>query len=320
MRKKVLITGITGFAGSHLADYLISQKNYDVFGTYLNDKSLQNVDEIKHAIDLARVDLTNEQHVFDLVKNTKPEFVFHLAALSSPGDSFNNPKETITNNVVAQINLLEAIRSRASNNPRILIISSADVYGNVLPSDLPIDEDTSFAPDNPYAVSKLTQDFLGLQYFLSYKLEIVRARPFNHIGPRQSPNFVIATFAKKIAEIEKGVEKAVLHVGNLKTKRDFTDVRDMVVAYLAVLEKGKVGDVYNIGSGVSHSIKHVLHTMLSFAKVPIKIEVDKSLFRPSETENRLCDVTKFQKVTSWKPTMPLEKSLRDTLDYWRNIV
>jgi len=175
-------------------------------------------------------------------------------------------------------------------------------------------------PTNPYAVSKIAQDFLGLQYFLSYGLKIVRVRPFNHIGPRQSPRFVVPSFAKQIAEIEKGKKENILHVGNLSSRRDFTDVRDMVAAYLLSLEKGDLGDVYNIGSGVSRQISKMLDMLLSLSSKKIDVEIDKSLFRPKDDPELVCDKSKFTKQTGWEPKIEIEKTLKDTLDYYRNIV
>lgn len=255
----------------------------------------------------------------DLVRKSKPDYVFHLAALTSPSESFSNPSLTITNNTTAQVNLLEAIR-KSNSNAAILIISSADVYGLVDKKDLPIDEETPLMPVNPYAVSKLTQDFLGLQYFLSYGMKVVRVRPFNHIGPRQSPHFVVSSFAKQIAEIEKGGKEKVINVGNLSSKRDFTDVRDVVAAYLLALEKGKSGDVYNIGSGTSYKISEILDKLISLSADNIKAEVNRDLIRVKDEPELLCDRTKFTNQTGWKPSIDIETTLKDTLDYWRNIV
>ena len=201
-----------------------------------------------------------------------------------------------------------------------MVISSADVYGLVSKDDLPIKEQTNFMPANPYAVSKITQDFLGLQYFLSYKLKIIRARPFNHIGPRQSPHLVVSSFAKAIAEIEKGKREPVFDVGNLSAKRDFVDVRDMVVAYSKILEKGQDGEVYNIGRGASYQIKDILDKMLSFSSAKIEVKKDSDLFRPSDTPDLICDNSKLKKTIDWEPIIPIEKTLKDTLDYWRNII
>lgn len=318
--KKVFITGITGFAGSFLAEYLISLGNFTIKGTYLTEESLSLVSGIKDKIELVKLNLLDDRKVNVLIDKYKPDIVFHLAALTSPADSFQNPAATITNNVTAQINLLEAIRKNNLLDTKILVVSSADVYGIVDKKDLPIDEKTEFRPTNTYSVSKIAQDFLGFQYFLSYGLKIIRVRPFNHIGPRQSPKFVVASFAKQIAEIEAGKIEPTIFVGNLSAKRDFTDVRDMVKAYLLAAEKGDIGDVYNIGSGSSYGISEILDKLLSLSKKQIRIQVDKSRFRPSDEQELICDRKKFTDKTGWEPAIPLETTLKDTLDYWRKII
>ena len=318
--KNILITGISGFAGSFLAEYLVLQNRGKISGTYLEEASLANIENVKTKVNLLKLNLTEEEKVFNVVEETKPDFIFHLAALTSPKVSFDNPFVTIQNNVKAQLNLLEAVRKLDLLNTRILIVSSAEVYGIVEKKDLPIDEDTKLMPASPYAVSKITQDFLALQYFLSYSSRIIRVRPFNHIGPRQAPYFVVSAIAKKIAEIEKGKTDNIILVGNLDSKRDFTDVRDMVVAYSLAIEKCKLGEVYNIGSGKSYRISEILDKMLSLSKAKIKIRVDKSLLRPSDNPDLLCDRSKFTNLTGWEPKIPIDKTLKDTLDYWRNII
>ena len=318
--KNILITGISGFAGSFLVEYLVSQNRGKISGTYLEEASLSNIENVKTKVNLFKLNLTEEKKVLNIVKEVKPDFVFHLAALTSPKESFDNPFETIENNVKAELNLLEAVRKLKQLNTRILVISSSEVYGIVEKKDLPIDEDTKLMPASPYAVSKITQDFLALQYFLSYNSRIIRVRPFNHIGPRQAPYFVVSAFAKKIAEIEKGKADNILFVGNLDSKRDFTDVRDMVRAYSILIEKGREGDVYNIGSGRSYEISEILNKMLSLAKTKIKVRVDESLLRPNDNPDLVCDRTKFTNLTGWKPEILIDKTLKDTLDYWRNII
>ncbi len=314
--KKVFITGITGFAGSFLAEKLVSQ-GFDVSGTYLSDDSLINISSIKDKIKLSKVDLQNSQDVNIVLAENTPDYIFHLAALSSAAQSFDNPSQFINNNIDVQVNVLEAVRY-AKISPRVLIVSSAEVYGDVLAKDLPIDEETPLRPVNPYAISKIAQDFLGLQYFLSYKIPIVRVRPFNHIGPRQSPNFVVAAFAKKIAEIEKGKSEAILKVGNLTARRDFTDVRDMMSAYIQILEKGEAGEVYNIGFGKSYKIEDILNRLLSLSSKEIKVESDPGLIRPVDTADLVCDNSKIEKNTGWKPVIPIDETLKETLDYWRS--
>lgn len=318
--KKVLITGITGFAGSYLAEQLLLGKKYDISGTYLFEESLGNVKSVKDKLNLIKADLSEEKSVFKIIKDVSPDIIFHLAALTSPADSFKNPIATLNNNISLQVNLLEAVRKLDLLDTKILITSSADIYGIVKKEDLPIDEQTQLMPANPYSVSKIAQDFLGLSYFLSYKLKIIRVRPFNHIGPRQSPNFVVASFAKQIAEIEKGKREPILHVGNIETRRDFTNVKDMVRAYILAIEKGKDGEVYNIGSGVSYKISDILNKLISMSSSKIEIEKDEALFRPGDTPDLVCDARKFIELTGWKPQISIDTTLKNTLDYWRNII
>jgi len=318
--KNILITGISGFAGSWLYDYLSKEfSDYQISGTYINEETLHTISN-KERVQLIQIDLMQEDAVNNLIKTTMPDRIFHLAALAAPGASFKNPSLTITNNITAQMNILEAARKQNLHETKILVVSSADIYGIVSQEHLPIDENTELHPTSPYAVSKIAQDYLGLQFFLAYKLPIVRIRPFNHIGPRQSPQFVVARFAKEIAEIEKGQKESVLHVGNLDARRDFTDVRDMVRAYTMILEKGRPGEVYNIGSGTSYTIAHILKLLISFSKTKITIETDPALFRPVDNPELISDARKMKQLTGWKPKIPLEQTLKDTLDYWRGIV
>lgn len=316
--KRVLITGITGFAGSHLAEHLASKNEYEISGTFLIDESLINIKAIKDKVNPVKLDLNDKNRVFSIIKSIKPDLIFHLAAFTSPFDSFKNPTETILNNIAIQLNILEAIRD-ANLDSRILIVSSADVYGLVSKKDLPINEHMEFKPTNPYAVSKITQDYLGLQYFLSFKMNIIRVRPFNHIGPRQSPHFVVSSFAKSIAEIEKG-KTPIIHVGNLDSKRDFTDVRDMVRAYSLILDKGKIGDVYNIGRGISYKIEEILNKLLSLSTIKIKVENDPKRIRPSDNPELVCDSSKVKALIGWSSEISIDQTLKDTLDYWKKIV
>jgi len=319
--KKVLITGISGFAGSHLAEFLISKKEYFVSGTYLLEDSVKrNNWKIKDSIKLIKIDLTYTKQVNSLIKSIKPDLVFHLAALPYTSASFKNPLSTLQNNIAAQMSILLAIKENKMFDTKVLVVSSAEVYGLVDKKDLPINEETKLMPTSPYAVSKIAQDFLGLQFFLSYNLKIVRVRPFNHIGPRQSTSFVVAAIARRIAEIEKGKHEAIISVGNLTPKRDFTDVRDMIRAYVLAIEKGEFGQVYNIGSERSYRISEILDSLIKLSKSKIKVRIDKNLLRPVDIPELLCDATKFRKLTNWHPDIPIDITLKDTLDYWRGMV
>jgi GDP-4-dehydro-6-deoxy-D-mannose reductase len=317
--KKILITGISCFAGSFLAERLLKEKDVKIFGTILKNTQSLNISHIQDKLHLYALDLLDTNVVSSMISETMPDEIYHLAALTAPSLSFSKPAETISNNVTAQVNIFESIRKIENYLPRVLITSSADVYGIVEKKYLPINENTPLRPANPYAVSKIAQDYLALQYYLSYKIPIIRVRPFNHIGPRQALHFVVSDFSKRIVDIEKGILAPVIKVGNLHAKRDFTDVRDMVYAYSLLMEKGESGQVYNIGSGTSRSIEDILHQLLLMSKKKISIQMDKSLIRPSDNPELICDAKKITDLTGWKPKIPFEKTLRDTLDYWRDI-
>lgn len=311
--KKALITGINGFVGNHLLHYL-RQNDIEVYGSIKPGSEKRD----SGAKELYDVDILNFEELSNVIRTIAPDYIFHLAALTSPSESFKAPQETVKSNIIGQINILQAVKDNELMNTKTLVVSSAEVYGNVKQENLPINENCPLSPTSPYAVSKIAQDFFGLQYFLAHKVQSIRVRPFNHIGPGQSPFFAIPSFAKQIASIEKGQQDAVIKVGNLQAKKDFTDVRDVVKAYLLLMEKGEVGDIYNIGSGASYKIEDILHMLLSFSAKEIQIEQDQSLMRPSEIPELVCDSSKLKNVTGWSPTIPIEDSLRDTLDYWRN--
>jgi GDP-4-dehydro-6-deoxy-D-mannose reductase len=225
----------------------------------------------------------------------------------------------LQNNIQGQLNLLQALLDLGAT-PRMMIVGSNEEYGLVRAEDLPLTEDTPLRPNSPYGVSKVAQDMLGLQYFLSHQLPLIRVRPFNHIGPRQASGFVAPDFALQIAQAEVGERLPRITVGNLKVQRDFTDVRDMVRAYYLAITLGVPGDVYNIGSGQSHSISELLEVLLSYSRVDITVETDPERLRPSDVPVVRCDASKFRGLTGWEPTIPFESSLRDVLDYWRRQV
>lgn len=318
--KKAIITGITGFAGSHLAELLVHEKQYEVVGIHASDRHLENISSVEHDIRLKKVNLMDGKQIYEVIRDIKPEVIFHLAASASVGNSFERAADYIINNSTSQINLFEAVKVNNLLDTKIIVISSANIYGKVSSEDLPMDENTPFNPDNPYAVSKITQDYLGLCYFSAYKLPIIRLRPFNHVGPRLSPEISLARFAKQIAEIEKGQKEPIMMVGNLETKRDFTDVRDMVRAYAIAAEKCEAGEAYNIGTGTSYKIADMLQMLLGLAKLKIEVKSEEKLFRPSDIPELRADASKFKHTTGWKPSIALEKTLQDLLAYWRNIV
>ncbi len=316
---RALVTGASGFAGSHLCEYLLTQPGWEVYALSFPGWPTTHLDPIRAQIVLLSGDLMVADWVERTVAETRPDVVFHLAAQSSPSASLVDPAGTLVNNVVAQVNLFQAIL-KAGLDPVVLVVGSGDEYGLVRPDEVPVDEDTPLRPANPYAVSKIAQDFLGLQYFLSHRLRAVRVRPFNHIGPRQAPVFVTADWAQQIAEIEAGLRPPIVQVGNLQARRDFTDVRDMVRAYYLAVTLGEPGEVYNLGSGKAYAVEEVLQTLLALSCVPVKVEVDPRRLRPSDIPVIACDSTRFRRRTGWEPRIPLEQSLRDILDYWRGQV
>jgi GDP-4-dehydro-6-deoxy-D-mannose reductase len=310
-----LITGAGGFAGSHLADYLLAQPDADteVWG---GDRIGQPRPYHPPGLKLLGVDLRDPAATRQLIEHVRPNRVYHLAAQAFVGASWANPWETLETNLRSQVNVLEAIRDMCPD-ARVLVLGSNEEYGHVAAEDLPVPETHPLRPASPYGVSKVGQDLLGLQYHLSHGLHIVRVRPFNHIGPRQDRKFVAPAFAAQIAAIEAGRQPPVMRVGHLGARRDFTDVRDMVRAYTLALEQGEPGEVYNIGSGRSRGIQELLDALLSFSSAAILVEVDPARLRPSDVPNVVCDATKFRTRTGWAPRLPFEQSLKDLLDYER---
>lgn len=313
---RALITGVTGFAGSHLAEHLLTQPNIDIYGVGLAQAGAGHVAHLLDRIHLATGALEDKEWVQRLVADISPDCIIHLAAQAAPSLSLADPSATLITNIVSQVNLLQACLA-AGLNPTILIIGSGDEYGLIEPSELPITEATPLRPTNPYAVSKIAQDMLGLQYFLAHGLQCVRLRPFNHIGPRQGDAFVVAGFARQIAEAEAGLHAPVIRVGNLQSARDFTDVRDMVQAYWLAVRMGKPGAVYNIGSGQSYVIGDILEHLLSMSSATLHVEVDPEKLRPTDVPETRCDAGRFRQLTGWQPRITIDQTLRDVLDYWR---
>lgn len=312
---RALITGAGGFAGGHLVEYLLQQPGIEVHAAVFlppgQNPRLDGLELTQH-----QAELRDAEAVRDVLEEVRPDLIFHLAAMAHVGESFKNPWATLENNIVGQLNILEAVR-QAEIDARILIVSSAEIYGSAGGTPIPLDETYPFAPTNPYSVSKVTQDMLGLQYFLAYRLKILRARPFNHIGPGQMTGFVAADFAAQIAAIEAGRREPVMDVGNLDAERDFTDVRDIVRAYWLMLTQGEPGEAYNISSGKGYSIKYLLDTLLSYSTAKIEVRQDPARMRPSDVPRRVGNASKLRQRTGWEPVIPFEQSLLDILNDWR---
>ena len=312
---KVLITGIAGFAGSHLAELLVRKGN-EVFGTCLAGESLDNIRPISRRLHLSTCDITQFDHLFRVIKRISPDQIYHLAALSSVAKSFSQPLDTIGTNIHGTLYLLEIIRN-LKKPIKILVVGSSDMYGKVTPKEVPITEEKALLPVSPYGMSKAACDLLAYQYFKSYGVYAIRARAFNHSGPRQSSGFVIPDFASQIAQIEAGLLPPVIEVGDLSSKRDLSDVRDVVRAYVALMRRGKPGQAYNICSQQAYRIKDVLKSLLALSKQKIKVKVDKEKYRPAEIPILMGSNSKTKEATGWKPRIPLRKTLKDTLDFWR---
>ena len=313
---RALITGVAGFAGGHLAEHLVAATDWEVWG---NVRSAADASSVAQSVRTIIADLRDPQSVVDLVDRSRPDFVFHLAAQAFVPQSWVAPWDTYEANLRSQINLFEALLKRGGA-ARVLVIGSNEEYGKIEPAQLPVREDSPLRPDSPYGVSKIAQDFMGLQYFLSHRLPVVRVRPFNHIGPRQSEKFVASAFAKQIASIEARLIPPVIKVGNLSAQRDFTDVHDVARAYRLAVEQGEVGEVYNIGSGTPRKIQSLLDTLLGLSAEAIRVEVDPDRIRPSDTPISYCDPSKFTARTGWAPAIPIEQTLQDVLDDWRKRV
>jgi GDP-4-dehydro-6-deoxy-D-mannose reductase len=313
-----LITGITGFAGSHLAEYILSEHpETEVYGTRRWRSRTENIQGIESKIQLLECDLRDQSSVTGLIDRVRPDRIFHLAAQSFVPSSWNAPAESLTTNILGQLNLFEAVRA-AGIDPWIQIACSSEEYGLVHEDELPIRETNPLRPLSPYAVSKVGQDYLGYQYFKSFGTKVVRTRGFNHDGPRRGDVFVSSNFAKQLAAIEKGKKPPVIRVGNLEARRDFTDVRDIVRGYWLALDGGcEPGEAYNICTGKDYSIQQVLDELIRISGIEVEVREDPERLRPSDVPVLLGDNTKFRKATGWEPSIPYERTLRDMLEYWR---
>ena len=315
---RVLITGITGFVGSHFAEYALAQ-GAEVFGSCRWRSKTDNIDHLRDRIQLIESDLRDLSSVQNLVELANPDYVVHLAGQSFVLASWAMPAETLYTNAISQVNLFEAIRARRGTPPRALAIGSSEEYGLIGADELPVKETNPLRPLSPYAVSKVTQDLMGYQYFMSYRLPIIRTRAFNHEGPRRGDVFVTSNFARQIAEIEAGRHKPEILVGNLKARRDYTDVRDIVRGYWLLLERGQPGEVYNLCSGRAWAIQEILNFFLAESRVPaITVREDPARLRPSDVPVLIGDASKIRETLGWESRIPFEQTLRDLLEYWRS--
>ena len=309
--KKALIIGAGGFVGNYLIDYILRNCIWSISATKLAHEAIVN-----DSVDLYNLNLLNENEIKELLDKVRPDYVFHLAAQSSVALSWENPNLTVDVNIKGTLNILEGIR-KLNSRSRVMLIGSGEEYGYIKPEEVPINEDNRLRPGNIYAATKACQNMLGKIYSNAYDLDIISVRAFNHIGPNQASTFVVSDFCKQVAEIEVGIKEPVIKVGNLKAKRDFTDVRDVVGAYVMIMEHGEKGETYNIGSGQAVEIEKILNMIVKLSEKTIKIEVDKNKLRPMDVPIIEADIEKLVKTTGWKKKIDLEQTLKETLEYWR---
>jgi GDP-4-dehydro-6-deoxy-D-mannose reductase len=315
---RILVTGITGFAGSHLAQTLLDQPGIILHGIGREKRWPADLPELRDRIHFHPCNLLDRDHLTEVVRHVEPEQVYHLAGYADAGRSLHEPEQAWQGNVEATHNLYRAILAWGGQ-PRILYIGTGLVYGDT-PHGSELTEDSPLLPATPYAASKAAADLLSYQYSRWPGLWIVRARPFNHIGPRQADSFAVASFARQIATIESGLQPTILRTGNLSASRDLTDVRDVVRAYQLLLEKGESGSAYNIASGVVVAMAEVVQRLVRLAGVVVAVQQEPGRLRASDTNVMRVSTTRLHRQTGWQPAFDLDRSLRDTLNYWRGRV
>jgi GDPmannose 4,6-dehydratase len=328
-KKRVLITGITGMVGSHLTDFLLAETDWEVYGMCRWRSPIDNLSHLierinkKDRVHLLYGDLRDYISVHDVMKQSMPDYIFHLAAQSYPKTSFESPLDTFETNIQGTARVLEAVRKIPQLNPVIHVCSSSEVFGRVPQEKLPIDEECNFHPASPYAISKVGTDLVGRYYAEAYGMTVMTTRMFTHTGPRRGDVFAESTFAKQIAMIEKGLIAPIVKVGNLDSLRTFADVRDAVRAYyMLVTVNPQAGEYYNIGGTFSCTIGEMLNYLISIStmKDKIKIETDPERLRPIDADLQVPNTAKFENHTGWKPEIKFEQIMQDLLDYWRDRV
>lgn len=320
---KTLITGIAGFTGIHLAEYLLSpdrhNDNIDLYGIDIVRELGEDAQRVLEKAEVLTCDILDKEETKNTLEEIKPDRIFHLAGLTFDPDSHQSPEKFYSINVFGTINLLEAVK-QLGINPLIHIACSSAEYGLILEKENPVMETNHFRPISPYGISKLAQDMVGYQYYKNHGLRVVRTRAFNITGPGEKGNFVCSNFARQIALIEKGKQEATIYVGNLDSKRDFVDIRDVVQAYWLAVDKGISGEVYNLCSGKAYSIGEMLNILLQMTKENIVVKQDAERMRPSDIPLQVGSFQKFHKQTGWEPIISLQETLKDLLNYWRRKV
>ncbi|MDE6970904.1 MAG: GDP-mannose 4,6-dehydratase [Eubacterium sp.] len=310
---KSLIIGGAGFVGPYLARHL-TEIGYDVAATKLREESSAGLN-----VPVYDLNILDPDAVFELLDQLEPDDIFHLAAQSSVAVSWKNPQITADVNIKGSINVLEAVR-RLAKKPRILIAGSGEEYGTLRPEDMPVCESTAVNPVNIYAATKACQNMIAKIYAQAYGVQAVMVRAFNHIGPGQPPVFVVPDFCRQVAWIEAGKQEAVIRVGSLDVRRDFTDVRDIVRAYVLLAKKGKIAETYNVGSGQARAVGDILNMVLANSTADIRVETDAGKLRPADMPVMEADIGKMQQVTGWKPVIGIGQTIREMLDEWRGMV
>lgn len=307
---RVLVTGGTGFVGQHLIR-LLNQRKHTIFATYLVEP-----DQACPMAELLVCDIRDRKQVLQVIRYARPQHIYHLSALSSVIKSFDESRRVWETNVWGAMNLLDSVKE-ASPQARVLLVGSSQVYGNVARARLPISEDERFSPASPYAASKAAAEMLATQFWHASALEVIRARPFNHTGPGQSSEFVCSDLARQVAEIELGLCSPVLRVGNIRVKRDFSDVRDVVRAYELLMTRGAPGDAYNVSSGRSACIIDIIKHLRSFSSRPFQLQIEQKRARSGEVPVSYGSNRKLRRATGWKPEYTLAETLRDTYEFWK---
>jgi GDP-mannose 4,6-dehydratase len=323
--KNAFITGFAGMVGSHLTDYLLENTDWNIYGFCRWNESLENIEHLsplinkKDRVQIIYGDLNDLSSLMTAIDKSKPDFVFHLGAQSYPQTSFDSPNETLVTNIIGTTNLLESLKKSEYKNAKIHVCASSEVFGKVPKHKLPIDEECSFHPASPYAISKVGTDLIGRYYAEAYNMTIMTTRMFTHTGPRRGDVFSESTFAKQIAMIEVGLQEPKIYVGNLDSLRTYADVRDAVRAYYMLLTINPLsGEYYNIGGTYTCKIGDMLNYLISQSSVKdIQVVVDPDRLRPIDADLQVPNTEKFRKHTGWEPTIKFEQTMNDLLDYWR---